>query len=660
MYTRKIQALLLISVLLIQVVGYPPKVTNALGTVYATVETTPTVNTGDTSDDIAIWIHPTDPSLSTIIGTDKNGNLEVYDLSGAVLQRIPFQTNNVDLRYNFPLGGERIALVTGVDRTAHKLFAFKVNPETRLLEDVSTPSSLPGLLGSAMYVSPFTNKYYAFTNLNSVLKQYELSDNGSGRVTVSLVRTVTFGSFVDLTEGVTADDIHGYVYVSEEAVAVWKLSAEPTDGDTKVMVDKPIDQGGHFQPDVEGLTIYFKPDGSGYLITSSQGNSTFNVYTREGNNEYLGTFNIAEGVIDGVSGTDGIDVTNFPLGPNFPNGLFIAQDGRNTDGTTSLNKNFKLVPFESIAGVINLTMDTSWDPRQVGADNPPEPMTPTPTQTGAHTPTPTDTSAVTDTITPTATETSISPNTPTPTATKTPTPTSTPTNTATSTVTSTSSPTFTPTPTPTGAGDVIFVNGFESGTFSGWSSSTTDRGDLSVNSAAALAGGYGLQAVIDDNQAIYVTNDTPAVEPRYRARFYFDPNGITMASGDAHFIFNGFMGNSTAVFRVEFRFFSGTYQIRGRVVNDGSTWTNTNWSLISDATHFLEIDWRASLSSGANNGGMTLWVDNVQQGNLTGIDNDTRRIDRVRLGAISGLDNGTRGTYYFDELESRRETYIGP
>ncbi|MEO7839326.1 MAG: phytase [Anaerolineales bacterium] len=367
---RKICFFLLIFLLLIPTVGYFTKESKALGAVYATVETTPVLHSGDSADDMAIWIHPTNPSLSTIIGTDKNGNLEVYDLSGAVLQRIPFLTNNVDLRYNFPLGGQRVALVTGVDRSANKLFVYKVNPTTRHLEDVSTPSTFPGLLGSSMYVSPITGKYYAFTNQDSILKQYELVDNGSGRVAVNLVRTVTFGSFVNLTEGVTADDIHAKVYVSEEAVAIWKLGAEPTDGNTKVMVDKAIDQGGHFQPDIEGLAIYYKTNGTGYLIGSSQGNSTFTVYTREGNNNYLGTFNIADGGIDGVNGTDGIDVTNFPLGPNFPSGVFIAQDGGNTDENAAKNHNFKLVPFEKIAGALNLTMDTSWDPRLVGAGAP--------------------------------------------------------------------------------------------------------------------------------------------------------------------------------------------------------------------------------------------------------------------------------------------------
>jgi hypothetical protein len=49
---------------------------------------------------------------------------------------------------------------------------------------------------------------------------------------------------------------------------------------------------------------------------------------------------------------------------------------------------------------------------------------------------------------------------------------------------------------------VIFSDGFESGDFSAWSSATTDGGDLSVTSAAALAGSYGMQALIDDTNIL--------------------------------------------------------------------------------------------------------------------------------------------------------------
>ena len=222
-------------------------------------------------------------------------------------------------------------------------------------------------------------------------------------------------------------------------------------------------------------------------------------------------------------------------------------------------------------------------------------------------------------------------------------------------------PTMTLTPTPTSpVTDLIFADGFESGNLAAWTSNSNDLGDLSVSNSAALVGTRGLQAVIDDINSIYVTDDTPNVEPRYRARFYFDPNSISMLSGDTQYIFRGYSGTSTIVLRVQFRFSNNTYQLRSGLVGDGSTWANSSWLTISDASHAIEMDWRASTGAGANNGSLTMWIDGVQQANLTGVDNDTRRIDRARLGAVSGVDTGTSGTYYFDAFESRRQTYIGP
>jgi serine protease len=308
--------------------------------------------------------------------------------------------------------------------------------------------------------------------------------------------------------------------------------------------------------------------------------------------------------------------------------------------------------------------------------NPPPTSTagpsPTPTRTNTpgsgkatRTPTPTRTPTATRTITPTATATNTS------TSTFTPTPTSiasatatftevgasaTPTATATATLTHTPTASFTP-----GTGDLIFTDGFESGNLSAWSSATVDGGDLSANPSAALVESQGLQALIDDNNSIFVIDDTPNAETRYRTRFYFDPNSIPMGNGNAHLIFQGFTGSGTIqVLQLEVRFEAATYQLRALLVNDAKGWTSTSWIPISDAPHAIELDWRAATAAGANNGGLTFWIDGAQQSDLTGVDNDTRRIDQIRLGAASGIDSGTRGTYFFDAFESRRSTYIGP
>ncbi|MCE7985134.1 MAG: hypothetical protein DYG89_28510 [Caldilinea sp. CFX5] len=208
--------------------------------------------------------------------------------------------------------------------------------------------------------------------------------------------------------------------------------------------------------------------------------------------------------------------------------------------------------------------------------------------------------------------------------------------------------------------DLIFADGFEAGNLTAWSSSVTDGGNLSVSAAAALVGAQGLQALINDNNAIYVVDDRPTAEPRYRMRFYFDPNTMPMAANDSHQIFSGRAAAGTVVVQIEFRFSGGVYQLRALILDDGSSSTSSGWFTISDAPHAVEVDWRAATAAGTNNGGLTFWIDGVQKANVTGIDNDTRRIDLVRLGAGSGIDNGTRGAYYFDAYEARRQSYIGP
>ena len=75
-----------------------------VASVAATVETTPVPSSGDAADDMVVWVHPTTPSASIVIGTDKHAGLAVYDLTGSQLQFLPDgDLNNVDLRYGFRL-----------------------------------------------------------------------------------------------------------------------------------------------------------------------------------------------------------------------------------------------------------------------------------------------------------------------------------------------------------------------------------------------------------------------------------------------------------------------------------------------------------------------------------------------------------------------------
>ncbi len=325
-------------------------------TVKPSVETEPVISFGDAADDPAIWVHPTNPELSVIIGAQKKRGINVYDLGGNVLQSRPDgRINNVDLRYDFALGGKQVALVTGSNRTTDGISVWMLDEPSRTLVDVADGLIDTGMVdpyGLCMHRSSTTGLYYVFVNSSDGLfRQWQLEDNGSGKVAAQQVREFHVGS---QTEGCVADDETGSLYVGEEDVGIWRYSADPDGGEDRVFVDG-VGENGNLTADVEGLAIYHGENGSGYLVASNQGANSYALYERAGDNRFIGIFHVvaneASG-IDGISETDGLDVSSAYLGPDFPGGVFVAQDGRNI--SPSQNQNFKLVPWQRISDAMGL------------------------------------------------------------------------------------------------------------------------------------------------------------------------------------------------------------------------------------------------------------------------------------------------------------------
>jgi 3-phytase len=313
--------------------------------VVAVVETEPVPHSDDAADDAAIWVDPADPSRSTVIGTDKDGGLVVYDLDGRQLQYLPDgQFNNVDVRGGFPLEGVDTTLVTAGDRGDNTIAIYRLDHTTRRLENVAARALEPDLTlyGSCMYRSAASSKTYFFaTSEAGDLEQWELFDAGGGKVDGRQVRSLQPDS--GQSEGCVADDELARLYVGEEERGIWRYGAEPTDGETRTQVDATGE--GRLVADVEGLAIARGENGAGWLIASSQGDSSFAVYERGGDNEFVRRFRIGgAGGIDAVEETDGIEVTTADLGGRFAGGLFVAQDGSNPGA----NQNFKLVAWDSV------------------------------------------------------------------------------------------------------------------------------------------------------------------------------------------------------------------------------------------------------------------------------------------------------------------------
>ena len=177
-------------------------------------------------------------------------------------------------------------------------------------------------------------------------------------------------------------------------------------------MDGIVASGGHLVNNVKNTAIYYKSDGGGYLVASSQGSGgSFQIYNRV-DNAFVGEFKVTGGLngVDGVSGQDGIDLTNINLGPSFPQGLFVSQDhvNSNAGNGNSGNQNYKYVPWQSIANAFSpsLPMDSNFDPRTIGGAGgspTPTPPGPSPTATPVPTPTPTATPSPTPSPVPTPT-----------------------------------------------------------------------------------------------------------------------------------------------------------------------------------------------------------------------------------------------------------------
>lgn len=314
--------------------------------VLAAVETAPVASRGDAADDPAIWVNPVDPARSLVLGTEKQAGLYVYRLDGAVAQFLPVgRLNNVDLRQGVTVGDFTGDIAAATNRSDDTVVLFTITADGVLAPAGSFASAVAEPYGFCLGL--VADVFTAFvTHKTGEVVAYAVEDFSSVRETARL-------SFSSQLEGCVFDDARQTLYIGEETVGVWKSGFDSGAPADPVLVDEVGSESG-IAADVEGLAIYATGPEAGYLIASSQGNNLFMVYDRAGDNAFLGHFAIAAGPdIDGVFETDGIEATPAALGPNFPRGAFVAQDGFNDGGKAP--QNFKIVDWREIEKTLNLS-----------------------------------------------------------------------------------------------------------------------------------------------------------------------------------------------------------------------------------------------------------------------------------------------------------------
>ncbi|GAB1472094.1 hypothetical protein MASR2M66_29720 [Chloroflexota bacterium] len=206
---------------------------------------------------------------------------------------------------------------------------------------------------------------------------------------------------------------------------------------------------------------------------------------------------------------------------------------------------------------------------------------------------------------------------------------------------------------------ILFEDGFESGNLGAWNNSSTDGGDLSVSNAAAAIGSNGMQALIDDTTSIWVKDQIPTPQSHYSIRFYFDPNSVNVPNDSSMYIVTADADPNGWAFCLELDRIGDGYALDPCVMDDANVWHSGSGVYITDGWQAIEMEWQAASASGANDGYLKLWVNDVLVETLMNLDTDTLPITDVTIGAASDVPANTTGTIFFDGFVSNQGEHIG-
>ncbi|MFG2295996.1 phytase [Streptomyces sp. NPDC048603] len=297
----------------------------------------------------------------------------------------PGRFNNVDLVHGMRLTAGRADIAVVTDRGNDRLRFYRIdrNRPQGPLTDITDPAARPVFsadqaeineqrtaYGLATWTDPASGRSYALVSRRHETRValLELLATPGGTVGYRQVRTLDLPSSFRMpngaswtpcgepgelpqVEGMVVDPANGVLYAGQEDVGIWRVRADLTGRPELVdrvreygvpaVYDEATEEctagadpgfgGRHLTADVEGLTVIGEPGGDGYLMASSQGDNTFAFYDREvdEDNEYEAGLRITarSRELDGSEECDGAAALNQPLGPKYPRGLLVVQDG---------------------------------------------------------------------------------------------------------------------------------------------------------------------------------------------------------------------------------------------------------------------------------------------------------------------------------------------
>jgi 3-phytase len=332
--------------------------------------------------------------------------------------------NNVDIAYGLELGGLTVDVAVVSDRFNDQLRfwvidpagadaetpltevtapeqAFLFNPDREAVDDEHTA------YGLAVY-QPRPGTAYAVVTQEgrTAIATVEIEAQGAAFGYTAVGRLDMPGEFplpdgttwvpceepgvLPQLEGLSVDQRNGVLYAAQEDVGVWRIQL-PLGSSRPVLIDRvadfgihdvfdeeseecvPVDEddtgfgGPNLVADAEGVDVYYGHGVTGYVIVSSQGDDRYAVYSTTGHNRSLGTFLVRGVGVDDINGSDGLAVTNRPVG-RYRQGLLVSHDEPESGPGVDQDRdptNFSLVDWGDVANALHLQVSTNSrnDPR---------------------------------------------------------------------------------------------------------------------------------------------------------------------------------------------------------------------------------------------------------------------------------------------------------
>jgi 3-phytase len=223
------------------------------------------------ADDPAIWVHPTRPERTVVLGTLKEGGLAAFDLRGRTLGTYPAppaptpdakpgRYNNVDVLSGVRVGDRKRNLAFVSDRGRDRIRVYEVDGRgsavgSKVLTDVTDPGARPVFSASEADVDDQRNAYGLAAGFDRRTGAPLVLTNRRSETRVALLRVVAGAggsvgtevvSTVDLpssfvmpdgstwtpcgdpgdgpqAEGMVVDSAHGVAYVAQEDVGIWRV-----------------------------------------------------------------------------------------------------------------------------------------------------------------------------------------------------------------------------------------------------------------------------------------------------------------------------------------------------------------------------------------------------------------------------------------------------